>query len=593
MASRQLIVLRGTPEETADAAKRLAGDLDALWLDAQRPPKLALGGTWDVVILDGHEKPSADALSAAAGAVAEGGAMILRLAADTPSRFWARLRSATPGPIMPERRAFHGLTGPQQRVLSELEALPDHGIALLIADRGRGKSTALGHLRKLGLVLTGPRAAATAEAKRWSGLPFTPLDRVPKDAPWVLVDEAAQIALPNLRAFVATHPGRLIFASTVHGYEGTGRGFLHRFRAELQAGARPLTECSLTEPIRWSSPDPLEQSLRKALLTDANASGVANVFEHQRLTPDLLSERPSLLRSAWGLLRDAHYRTTPSDLQRLLDDPSLHLHALVDGDRVAAVNLVAVEGPLAEQDVEAIARGTHRVRGHALPETLIAHMGIRPVGLRFVRSVRLAVHAESRRQGLAKQLVGTVHRQYKPDLFGTLFGATASVIGLRRALGYELARLGIAGGPRSGEPPAMMLRAQTPGGRELMELARRRFAAGLPYTERVLRRDVSVAIPEALWLASRRDLPSPDVSDRVDALRHYLHAGRTFDSVAHHLQDVTLPQEREQAVLTARRDDAESWQEAAKRGGFDTVRAAHRALKVALRTTLIEISEWH
>ena len=53
----------------------------------------------------------------------------------------------------------------------------------------------------------------------------------------------------------------------------------------------------------------------------------------------------------------------------------------------------------------------------------------------IVRSVRIAVHPDCRRKGLASKLINHVHESYQPDLFGTLFGATPELIKFRRKIG--------------------------------------------------------------------------------------------------------------------------------------------------------------
>ena len=91
----------------------------------------------------------------------------------------------------------------------------------------------------------------------------------------------------------------------------------------------------------------------------------------RRLPSDELAADEPLLQSAFGLLVAAHYRTTPGDLQRLLDAPNLEVCAITESRRVLGVTLLALEGGLPRSDCEALARGAWRIRGHALADTLI------------------------------------------------------------------------------------------------------------------------------------------------------------------------------------------------------------------------------
>ncbi len=62
---------------------------------------------------------------------------------------------------------------------------------------------------------------------------------------------------------------RIAFASTVHGYEGTGRGFAIKFRQQLDAVSPQWRQLRISQPIRWAENDPLERWVFKVLLLDA------------------------------------------------------------------------------------------------------------------------------------------------------------------------------------------------------------------------------------------------------------------------------------------------------------------------------------
>src|SRR5690606_15475926 len=142
----------------------------------------------------------------------------------------------------------------------------------------------------------------------------------------IVVDEAAQLSVPLLRALVTRHPeATIVFSTTSHGYEGTGRGFLLRFVAWLEGQARPLTKLSLREPIRWAAGDPLERFVFEPLalgaeiaagpatgLAEGPAAGraegpaagptIGRVPAPSLVGRDALARDEPLLRSLFGLL---------------------------------------------------------------------------------------------------------------------------------------------------------------------------------------------------------------------------------------------------------------------------------------------------
>ncbi|TNF35076.1 MAG: tRNA(Met) cytidine acetyltransferase, partial [Deltaproteobacteria bacterium] len=604
MRRRHLIALRGSREETAAAAlaalaRRPAGG-DDLWVGPDHTPGRAvrklLGRAYDAVVLDLHDGLDADVLGQAHGFVRAGGALILRLpphdgppgplpldarlaahpftAADVGDRFrlhferaLARAERSPAGALGP---VDHAVTGsPDQAAavaeLTERLRVPTPSLTTLVADRGRGKSSALGlALRGLAdaalrVIVTAEDPGSAAEVFRFAtGAPEPPTDGALRFVPpmalatgddpadVIVVDEAAQLPVPVLQQLVRRHPeARVAFATTARGYEGTGRGFMLRFLAWLETDPRPRRHLTLETPIRWAPDDPVERFVFDALLLDARPAPVAADadgrpcdVDHALLDRDGLVRDERDLADVFGLLVHAHYRTTPEDLHRILDAPNLALHALRtrDSGRVVAVNLVATEGALPPALREDVARGRHRLRAHALADALVAHCGQTEAGaLTMLRSVRIATHPDLRRRRLASTLIRAVERASEVDLFGTVFGATAELLAFRRSLGYELVRVSASRGARTGEPAALMLRPRSAAAHALLAHLRADLARDLPHQLALLEADGELLLDPDLASALGHGLPpvAPlDEAARDAAVAAYLGSPRTFESAA-------------------------------------------------------------
>ncbi|MGB1270689.1 MAG: GNAT family N-acetyltransferase, partial [Endozoicomonas sp.] len=283
----------------------------------------------------------------------------------------------------------------------------------------------------------------------------------------LMVDEAAAIPAPLLEAMLKRH-SRIVFATTVHGYEGTGRGFAVRFRKTLDAITPQWRELRMEEPIRWRSGDPVEAFVFQALLLNA---APCHGRELAGITPEQCHFRPlsrmellsheALLNELFGLLVLAHYQTRPFDLRHLLDGGNIEVYGLFFRSRLVGTVLAAREGDIDDGLREAILLGQRRVKGHLLPQTLSHHLGIRDsVALQGLRIIRIAVHPQSQGMGLGKKMMASIRDQCVSggmDYLGTLFGATEELLAFWHQVGMVPVRIGVTREAASGAHSVLML----------------------------------------------------------------------------------------------------------------------------------------
>lgn len=386
---------------------------------------------------------------------------------------------------------------------------------VVTADRGRGKSAAFGvaaaqllHQGRQNILITAPSrenvntlfeharealGAGVLEAgsdliETVSGaqmrfLTVRDLLREKPEAEVVMVDEAAAIPVPLLKRVLLGWP-RVAFASTVHGYEGAGRGFAIRFRRILDEKTPYWQSQALSLPVRWAEGDPLEALISNLFLLGA---------EHEPLAPSSLTEgdvviEPWLpaqateaeLADAFGLLVDAHYRTTPADLRQWLDDPAARSWRATLKGKTIGVLWGAVEGGLSNELAELVASGKRRVRGHLLPQSLASHSGFpEAASQRGLRIIRVAVSAQSRRIGLGRHLVAEAARCAELeglDFTGTSFGGNSDLYAFWLSCGLEFVRVGLQQEATSGEYPVQMLQAHSAQAVSLVPQVRARLA---------------------------------------------------------------------------------------------------------------------
>ncbi|MGM0516408.1 MAG: tRNA(Met) cytidine acetyltransferase TmcA [Pseudomonadota bacterium] len=437
---------------------------------------------------------------------------------------------------------------------------------VLRSHRGRGKTSALGIAAArvlaegLGDVLvTAPRLAAVEalfeRAAQQPGiqagengelisggcrLRFLPpdvlLDKRPS-ARLLLVDEAAALPAPMLESLYG-YCSRAVFATTQHGYEGTGRGFAVRFESRLDQLAVSVRRLTLTNPIRWAPEDPLESLVDRLLLLDAEPAPSESIDRNAAVKiavvqPEALVADEGRLAELFGLLVTAHYRTTPRDLRQLLDAPGTRVWSATVGGHIVATAVTQDEGGLAAKLGEAVFAGERRVRGHLLPQTMAAHAG-EPAwtGLRGRRIQRIAVHPDLRRGRLGSRLVEAIGEQTRIDGFdfvGTSFGAETDLLAFWQAQGMAILHLGQHRDHASGHQALVMARGLSHRGHSLVSESAWRFQENLPTFAAGPLRATETGLLADLLQSSPERPPAVSAEDRkrIEACafrRHHLDA---------------------------------------------------------------------
>lgn len=695
---RRVLLLAGERAWGIDQARRALVETELLaevgWLGDQAPDSVTpvapssvsrlLGQELSALVVDAYAGFDPDAVGAAIGALRGGGLLLLLSPPleqwmDYPDSQHARITVAPYGPevvtgrflgrlakvlaestdvyrveqgrplppLMPsEVGAPAAATAPpfateDQRLA--VEAL--HRVAvgrarrplLLIADRGRGKSTAFGLVAAqllargpMRILVSGPRLEAVQavfehaarrlpQARRMSDaletedgwLRFIAPDALALERPsadLVLIDEAAAIPVPLLLRLLRHYP-RIAFATTVHGYEGTGRGFLLRFANALKTQAPGWRQVRLETPIRWAVDDPLERLSFRLLLLDAEAVSEARLVEQapqriERLDRDALVDDEALLSELFGLLLQAHYRTRPFDLRHLLDGPNIEIYAQFSGAHVVGAALVVQEGGLDGEIATAIADGKRRLRGHLIPQSLAFHLGLSEgAGLRCARIMRLAIHPAWQRRGLGKRLLAALVDEMSTrrlDLIGSSFGGDVSLLRFWQRCGLLPVRVGMNRSSRSGEHALMMLRGLSEAGVSLQGVARQHFLRDLP--DQLLQPLRGLEPLLALRLLS--DYPAAD-SDSADQrqLSAFAHGrrgyGDSLGALRRYLLSLCSRQEQldclsmqQLELLAATILQGRSWGEVAALGGLTGREQAIQAVRQAFARLMARSESW-
>lgn len=283
--------------------------------------------------------------------------------------------------------------------------------------------------------------------------------QVLSQAELVIIDEAAAIPLPIVKRLMG--PYLIFMASTINGYEGTGRSLSLKLIQQLKdqslsknsdkdtiivsrgdnskesfSSIRNLKEVVLDEPIRYAPGDPVEKWLNKLLCLDVTLNknsrfatkgtphpSECNLFYVNRDT--LFSFHPvseAFLEKMMALYVASHYKNSPNDLQLMSDAPAHQLFVLLPPidpkdnkipDPLVVIQL-ALEGEISKDSVrKSLSRG-QRAGGDLIPWLISQQFQDEEfASLSGARVVRIATNPEYSSMGYGSRALELLQDYYE------------------------------------------------------------------------------------------------------------------------------------------------------------------------------------
>ncbi|KRX01052.1 hypothetical protein PPERSA_00800 [Pseudocohnilembus persalinus] len=256
----------------------------------------------------------------------------------------------------------------------------------------------------------------------------------------VVIDEAASIPVDTIKKLIG--PYLVFMASTVNGYEGTGRSLSLKLIQKLkqnqrsndkqqqqQHGHRVLKELSLQDPIRYAPNDPIEKWLNNLLLLDASeAVPLRQGMPHPNDCELYMVNRDTLFSSKkatekflfnlMSLFISSHYKNSPNDLQMLSDAPAHAIFVLLNSitvnnpeastglpDILCAVQ-VSLEGKINKQTISQQSDRGFKPQGDLIPWIISEQFQDKEFPqLSGARIVRIATHPSATKMGYGTKAI--------------------------------------------------------------------------------------------------------------------------------------------------------------------------------------------
>lgn len=244
----------------------------------------------------------------------------------------------------------------------------------------------------------------------------------------LVIDEAAAIPLPLVKSMLG--PYLVFMASTINGYEGTGRSLSLKLLSQIQKENNAPPPVKLEESIRYNPGDSIEKWLTSLLCLDVQAiphmsSGCPTpdmcelyyidrdaLFSYHRAAEHFLQRLVSIFVSS-------HYKNTPNDLQMLSDAPAHHLFCLLGPitkkdqlPEILVIIQVCLEGKISQARLND-SMGS-KSAGDLIPWNVSEQFNDREFAkLSGARIVRIATHPNYQRMGYGKKALQMLKSYYE------------------------------------------------------------------------------------------------------------------------------------------------------------------------------------
>ena len=511
---------------------------------------------------------------------------------------------------------------------------------VMTADRGRGKSSAIGiaiaeltKSRTLTIGITAPqrasvdeifsRAASTAILNKIdvnshknsltmndSNIIYIAPDELLKgdhSFDLLCVDEAAAIPASMLMALSEKYT-RILFSTTINGYEGTGRGFEIKFKKQLQLLRPNYRSIEMKQPIRWNINDPLESWLSSVFLLnhtndvsdsalDIDMAPSLSIDYRQLSIVELLGDA-LLAQSLFSLLVSAHYQTSPNDWFSLLSDPTLSCWIGIDKNskRLLCCALVSKEGGLDSSLIHDIQYGKRRPKGHLAPVSLTQTLCIdEPAAQCSIRIMRIAVAVGYQHYGIGTQFMKFIESSYlktSVDYLSTSFGSVTELNNFWNSLGFTFVRLGISKDKASGTHSLLAIKPLNKISENWLPVATDYFSASFP--EQLMSTFSDLNVNEVLSLLGGISNIEPINVLMLKRLTIFIHGGLGFELIQYELRKfvlanvaaVSLLSLEQKSVIVTKVIQVRSWQEVISKCNLVGRKSAEKKLRESIKVLM-------